>query len=236
MTITATTSSRPEATTPELVRTARTTGLLYLGLAITALLGYSLVRNQLFVADDPQATLANLTQHESLARLGIVMEMGAVFTQALVALWFYRLFKSVNAFAAGSIAAFGLVNAVAILGSAAMLATALDVSQDASLTVSGGAAATAQLLYVVSGHLWIIGGIFFGLWLIPMGWLARRSGWMPSLLGWILMIGGVGYVVKALLSYVLPDAGLAVDLLNTPATVGELWMVGYLCLRGVRRP
>ena len=236
MTITATTSSRSEATTPELVRTARTTGLLYLGLALTGLLDYMLVRNQLFVADDPAATLANLTQHESLARLGIVMEMGVVITQALVALWFYRLFKSVNAFAAGSIAAFGLVNAVAILGSTALLATALDVSQDASLTVSGGAASTAQLLYVVSGHLWIIGGIFFGLWLIPMGWLARRSGWMPSLLGWILMIGGVGYVVNALLSYVLPDAGLAVALLTTPATVGELWMVGYLCLRGVRRP
>jgi len=236
MTITATTSSRTEATTPELVRTARTTGLLYLGLAVTGLLGLMLVRNQIFVADDPAATLANLTQHESLARLGIVMEMGVVITQALVALWFYRLFKRVNAFAAGSIAAFGLVNAVAILVSAALLATALDVSQDASLTVSGGAAATAQLLYVVSGHLWTIGGIFFGLWLIPMGWLARRSGWMPSLLGWILMIGGVGYVVSALLSYVLPDAGLAVALLTAPATVGELWMVGYLCLRGVRRP
>jgi hypothetical protein len=235
-TTTSTTSSRPEATTPELVRTARTTGLLYLGLALTGLIDYMLVRNQLFVVDDPAATLTNLTQHESLARLGIVMEMGVVITQALVALWFYRLFKSVNAFAAGSIAAFGLVNAVAILGSAAMLATALDVSQDASLAVSGGAAATAQLLYVVSGHLWIIGGIFFGLWLIPMGWLARRSGWMPSLLGWILMISGVGYVANALLSYVLPDAGLAVDLLAAPATVGELWMVGYLCLRGVRRP
>ncbi|NMM24340.1 MAG: DUF4386 domain-containing protein [Phycicoccus sp.] len=236
MTITATTSSRPEATTPELVRTARTTGLFYLGLAITGMLSFMLVRNQLFVADDPKATLANLTQHEALARLGIVMEMGVVITQALVALWFYRLFKSVNAFAAGSIAAFGLVNAVAILGSAAMLATALDVSQDASLTVGGGAAATAQLLYVVAGHLWIISGIFFGLWLMPMGWLARRSGGVPSLLGWILMIGGVGYVANALLTYVLPDAGPALDLLTIPATVGELWMVGYLCLRGVRRP
>jgi hypothetical protein len=236
MTITATTtSSRPEATTPELVHTARTTGLLYLGLAITGLLGYMLVRNQLFVAHDPEATFANLTQHESLARLGIVMEMGVVITQALVALWFYRLFKGVNAFAASSIAAFGLVSAVAILGSAAMLATALDVSKDVSLTVSGGAATTAQLLYVMSGHVWIIAGIFFGLWLIPMGWLARRSGWMPGLLGWILMIGGVGYVANALLSYLLPNAGPAVDLLTLPATIGELWMVGYLCLRGVRR-
>ena len=59
---------------------------------------------------------------------------------------------------------------------------------------------------------------------------------MPSLLGWILMMGGVGYVINAILSYLLPDAGLAIALQTTPATVGELWMVGYLCLRGVRRP
>ncbi len=236
MTTIATTSSRPGATTPELVRTARTTGLLYLGVAVTGLVGFLLVRNQLFVSGDPEATLANLTQQAWLARVGIVMEMGVVITQALVALSFYRLFRGVNALAAGSIAAFGLVNAVAILGSAALLATALDVSQDGGLTVAGGAASAAQLLYVVSGHLWTIGGIFFGLWLVPMGWLARRSGWMPDLLGWILMIGGVGYVANALLTYLLPDAGIAIALLTVPATIGELWMVGYLCLRGVRRP
>lgn len=236
MTMTATTSAPPEATTPELVRTARTTGLLYLGLAITGMLSYMLVRNQLFVADNAEATLANLIQHESLARLGIVLEMGVVITQALVALWFYRLFRGVNTFAAGSIAAFGLVNAVAILVSAALLATALDVSQDPSLTVSGGTDTTAQLLYVVSANLWIVGGIFFGLWLIPMGWSARQSGWMPSMLGWILMIGGLGYVANALLTYLIPNPGPAVDLLTMPASIGELWIVGYLCLRGIRRP
>ena len=237
MTINAThTGSLPEAVSPDLIRTARTTGLLYLGLALTGLLGFLLIRNQLFVADDPQATLANLTEHQSLARLGIALELGVVLTQALVALWFYKLFRSVSSFAAGSVAAFGMVNAAAILTSAAFLATALDVSNDASLAVDGGAAATTQLLYVVSGHLWAVGGIFFGLWLIPMGWLARRSGWMPSLLGWLLMIGGVGYVVNAFLLYLLPDPGVVVDLMTVPATLGELWMVGYLCVRGVRRP
>lgn len=235
MSVTATTASIPETTTPESVRTARTTGLLYLGLAVTGLIGFLLVRNQLFVADDPGATLANLIQQEYLARLGIVIEMGVVITQSLAALWFYRLFRSVDAFAAGSIATFGLINAVTILGSAAMLATALEVSQAASLAPTGAAAATAQLLYVVSGHLWTIGGIFFGLWLIPMGWLARRSGWMPNLLGWILIVGGVGYVINALLTYLLPGAGPALDLLTIPATIGELWMVGFLCIRGIRR-
>ena len=235
MTTTATTSVRPGLTSPGTVRTARTTGLLYLGLALTGLLGNMVVRSQLFVAGDPAATLANLSGQESLARLGLVLELGIVITQALVALWFYRLFAGVHAFAAGSIAAFGLVNAVAILTSAAVLATALDVSANPWLAGSGGAAATAQLLYVASGHLWTTGGIFFGLWLIPMGWLARRSGWMPDLMGWILMVGGAGYVASALLTYALPLAGPVPDQLTLPATIGELWMVGYLCVRGVRR-
>ena len=237
MTITAThTPTRPDAVTPALVRTARETGLAYLGLAVTGLLGFLMIRNQLFVADDPQATLANLPGHETLARFGIVLELGVVLTQALVAVWFYRLFRSVSSVAAGSIAAFGLVNAAAILTSAGMLAAALDVSTDASLAVDGGAAATVQLLYVVSGHLWVVGGIFFGLWLIPMGWLARHSGWMPAPLGWFLMVGGVGYVANAFLVYLLPDAGAALDLITVPATIGEFWMVGYLLARGVRRP
>lgn len=232
-TLTTTNPIGPEPASPRTRRTARVTGLWYLGLAVTGMVSYLLIRGQLFVVDDPAATLANLTAQAPLARFGVVVEMGVVLTQALVALWFYRLFREVNAFAAGSIAAFGLVNSMAILASAAMLASALDVSQHASLSVVGGTAATAQLLWVISGHLWIVGGLFFGLWLIPMGWLARRSGWMPNLLGWILMIGGIGYVANALLSYLLP--GAAVDLLTLPATVGEIWMVGYLCVVGVRR-
>ncbi len=102
--------------------------------------------------------MSNLVDHTAMARLGIVLELGIVLTQALAAVWFYRLFRSVDTFAAGLIAVFGTVNAVVILGSAALLGTALDVADDRSLAVSGGAAATAQLLYVISGHLWGVAG------------------------------------------------------------------------------
>lgn len=227
---------RQEAVSPELIRTARQTGLWYLGLAITGLVGFLLIRNQLYVADDAQATLANLVEQESLARLGVVAELGVVLTQAMVAVWFYRLFRSVSSVAAGALAAFGFVNAVAILVSAATLATALEVSGDASLAVAGSAATTAQLMYVVSGHLWAVGGLFFGLWLMPMGWLVLRSGWLPRPLGWTLIAGGVGYVLGTLVTYLLPGADVLATLLPLPATVGEFWIMGYLIFRGVRRP
>ncbi|WP_431878592.1 DUF4386 domain-containing protein [Micromonospora marina] len=214
----------------QLIRTARATGLFYLGLAVTGVLGFITARSMIFDADDAATTLANLVAHESLARAGIALELLVVLTQTLTAVWFYRLFRTVDGTAAGSIAAFGLVNAVAILGSAAVLATALQVATDGP-----GDAETVQLLYLVSGNLWEVGGLFFGLWLVPMGWCVLRSGWLPRPLGWVLVAGGVGYVLMTFVAYLAPGAGIVGDLLVVPATVGELWILGYLIVFGVRK-
>ncbi|MCA2230027.1 DUF4386 domain-containing protein [Nonomuraea aurantiaca] len=214
-----------------LIRTARTTGLFYLGLAVTGALGFLLIRPRLFTAGDPGATLAHLVDHESLARAGVALELLIVVTQALTAAWFYRLFRTAHPLAAGGIAAFGLVNAVAVLSSAALLATAIQVA----LAPIGDAAVVVQVLYLVSGNLWGVGAVFFGLWLIPMGSCVLRSGWMPRPLGWILIGGGIGYLLSAFIGYLAPDAQGIADALTVPATVGELWMAGYLLIRGVRR-
>ena len=224
----------PVAAPPGLVRTARVTGLLYLGLAVTGLLGYVIVRAQIVVDGDPDATLANLIDQQSLARFGVMLELAIVLTQTLCALWFFRLFRSVDAFAAACIAVFGVVNAVAIMGSAATLGTAVEVAGGA-LGQATDTAGTVALLYLVSEQLWAVGAVFFGLWLIPMGWLAWRSGWMPSALGWLLMVSGVGYILSAFVTYAAESASALADVLTFPATVGELWMVGYLLVVGVRR-
>lgn len=232
--MTATAHQAQAATTPpdraSLQRTARTTGLLYLGLGITGMLGFLLVRPYLFVPEDPAATLANLLDHPDVARLGVALEMGVVTTQALTALWFFRLFRSVDPFAAGAIAVFGLMNSVAILVSAAALATALAAAGE-----STGGEGAAQLMYLLSESSWGVGAIFFGLWLVPMGWCVLRSRWMPRPLGWLLVAGGVGYVVSAFAGQLLPDADVVSGLLTVPATVGEFWIIGYLLVRGIAR-
>jgi hypothetical protein len=215
----------------ELVRTARMTGLWYLGLALTGLFGFLIIRPRLFDADDAGTTLANLVEQATMARVGVALEIGIVLTQALAAIWFYRLFRSVDPVAAGSIAAFGLVNAIAIMGSAAMLGTAVEIAHDPL----GDPATSVQTLFLASANLWGVGNLFFGLWLIPMGTCVIRSRWMPRPLGWILIGGGVGYVLSAFLSFLAPDAQVIADALAYPATVGEFWMIGYLLIRGVRR-
>lgn len=215
--------------------TARITGALYLALAITGLLGFLMVRPALLDPADAAATAANLVEKEGLARLGIALEYGIVLSQALVAIWFFQLFRSAHAVAAGAIAAFGLVNAVAILASAAAMTGALAVALDPSLAPGGDAGATAQLLYSLSTASWAGGALFFGLWLIPMGYAVVVSDWMPRLLGQVLMVGGAAYVVSAFSAILWPAAPAAVEMVLVGlATIGEFWMIGFLLILGVR--
>jgi len=209
-------------------RTARTTGLAYLGLAISGMLGF-LVFGRLHAPGDAAQTAANLVANEGLARLGIVASVATVLTQAAAAVCFWQLFRRVDPVAAGSIAAFGLVNCVVILVAAMSWTTALG----AALRADAASAPDALLLYDLGAAAFSFGGVFFGLWLIPMGWLALRSGWMPRALGWILVGGGVGYVLSVVLTTLAPDADGASYALTVPATVGEVWMVGYLLVKGV---
>lgn len=214
---------------------ARWTGVFYLGLAIAGVVGFAFIRSELYVADDAAATLANLVDQASLARLGIAADMTVVLTQALAALWFFKLFRRENAFAAGSIAAFGLVNATAILVATAFSATALAVAGEPALAAGGDQAATVQALYHLNGVTWDISGLFFGLWLIPMGYVVVTSRVMPIALGWVLMVGGVAYTVSAYVTQLAPAAPSWVDAAFVGlATVGEFWMIAYLLLFGVR--
>jgi hypothetical protein len=216
-------------------RTARVTGIWYLALGIAGMLGFLVIRSQIHVEGDPGATLTNLAGDEALARLGLGLEMILVVSQAVAAVWFYKLFRSINHTAAWSVAIFGMMNAVAIMASAVFLATALGVAGSTALAVGGDPAGTVQLMYELSSNSWGIGALFFGLWLIPMGYIALTSGRMPVWLGRILVVGGVGYMLSSFGQYLVADApGWLVEGLTLPATVGELWMIAYLLVVGIR--
>jgi Domain of unknown function (DUF4386) len=198
----------------------RVTGLFYLGLALTGFFVFLFARSNIYVESDALATSTKLIEKEALARLGIAVELALVVFQALAAIWFYKLFKRVRSFEAGLITVFGMVNAAAILISAAMWLSALN------LALSGATAEAYNLLHLHES-IWLVSGIFFGLWLIPMGYLAAKSN-MPRALAGFLITGGVGYILSTLLIILFTGQKTLSDLLILPATVGEIWMVGYL--------
>ena len=216
-------------------RTARATGAWYLGLAITGILGVLVIDPLLFDESNPAATLGHLQSRPELAHLRVALELGVVLTQAMAALWFGKLFRRINPVAGAGIALFGMVNATALLIGSSLLAAAVIVAGDPSLAPGGDAAATVTLLHSLDSQIGVAAGIFFGLWLIPMGWVALTCGRFPRALGWVLVVGGVGYVSGAFIDLGLADApSLLVKGLPWLATVGEMWMLGYLLIKGIR--
>ena len=217
------------------LRTARATGVWYLTIAITGMLSFLVLRPLLYIEDDPGQTLENLSTQSGLAGLSLGLELAVVAAQALAAVLFYKLFAARNRVAAVAVMAFGLLNAVAIMASATFMATAVSVADDPTLAPGGDAAATVGLLATLSTNAWGVGALFFGLWLIPMGWAALTSGAMPRALGWLLIVGGVGYVLSAFVGFAVPSAPSAVgEGLSLLATVGEFWMIAYLLTKGIR--
>jgi len=216
----------------QLILTARTTGIWYLLLAISGVIGFMVLHPQIFISDNPELTLANLTNHEGLARSRLIAEFFIVLSQSLTAIWFYKLFKDIDEWSAWSIGILGTVNAIVIVISAISIASAISASN--SSMVLANQIMMIELLSYLGANAWGIGSIFFGLWLIPMGYVITISKRMPVWLGRILIIGGFGYLLSAILNYIGLDYSYA-SLLTVPATIGEFWLIGYLLIFGIRR-
>ena len=208
--------------------TARLTGLFYLGLAVTGVFAFLFARDQLLVVGDAAQTTANLVKDETLARFGIAAELLIVGFQALAAVWFYKLFRKKDNFTAGLIAVFGMVNAIVIMVASAFWLMALNTA------TASGSSDTVMTLFEVHETLWQVGTLFFGLWLLPMAYMARAYG-MPRVMVWFLVAGGVGYVLSTFTGVLLPEQADLTEALPMPATIGEFWMIGYLLFKNVKQ-
>ncbi|NBP67421.1 MAG: DUF4386 domain-containing protein [Cytophagia bacterium] len=215
----------------DLVVTARKAGFWYLALAISGVLGFLLLHSQIYVADDLPKTLLNLKEQESLARMRLLAEFAIIISQALAAVYFFKLFKDINHFAAWALAAWGMMNAGIIMISAIAMGGSIHV---ASLSVPDNEKLMMlQIFMLFIKGSWAVGSLFFGLWLIPMGYAVVSTKRMPIGLGRVLQIGGIGYIASAFLVYGR-WSGSWIDMLTIPATIGEFWMIGYLLIFGIR--
>ena len=96
----------------------------------------------------------------------------------------------------------------------------LRVASDASYAAAFGTAgsnALVLLLLDLQHYGLLVAQIFFGLWLVPLGYLAyRSSGMFPRWLGVLLIIGGVSYLVDLLLKFLVPGIGGVASLVIVP--------------------
>ena len=87
----------------------------------------------------------------------------------------------------------------------------------------------------VRQHGIAIAGIFWGLWLFPFGVLVIRSGFIPKILGILLIVGCFSYLIDSAVALLLPEhRDRLAGILMLPLAAGELSMVLWLLVKGVR--
>lgn len=216
----------------QLIKTARITGIWYLMMAISGILGFMVFHSKIFVSGNPEQTLTNLIALESTARIRLLLEFAIVIAQALTAVWFYKLFKDSYEWEAWTLGIWGMVNALAIMISAISIASAIGVA-NSEINAMEDKVLLIQVFQNIISNAWGIGGLFFGLWLFPMGYIVIKSKRMPIWLGRVIVLGGIGYVLSTIIHYTGLDLSFN-TYLTLPATIGEFWMIGYLLIFGIR--
>ncbi len=96
--------------------------------------------------------------------------------------------------------------------------------------------ALAMLFLKLRGQGFVVAGMFWGLWLFPLGLLVYRSRFLPRFLGVWLGLAGIAWVVLSLAGILLPQYQDKVNTYAQPAFFGEIVFMFWLLIKGARPP
>lgn len=218
-------------------KNARIAGLLYLLVVLTGPFVLIYVPRKLFVAGNATATASNIVAHQSLFRAHIVVGLVSELLFISVGLALYRLLKGVSLQLATLMVILILIDApLAFLGVANEAATLAFLRAPDFLAVfdkpQRDALATLLINFDRQGVL--VSEIFWGLWLLPLGLLVYRSGFLPRVLGIWLFINGLTYMAISATGLLLPQHLKVVSTIATPVLFGEVAFMLWLLIVGAR--
>jgi Domain of unknown function (DUF4386) len=220
-------------------RLARIAGSLYLVVAVLGMFAELVVRVGIVEPGVPTATAANIRGSATLFRWGFAADLVAATFFLFTAMALYLLLRHVDDLIARAMVVIVAVGVAIICLNLLNPYTALTLATGGYSGAFGaaGSDALAGLFAEMQANGYLIAQMFFGLWLLPLGVLAYRSGMFPKALGVLLVAGCFGYLVDLFAHFLAP--GIAEDIeaiVVAPAAVGELAMVAYLLVKGVRTP
>ena len=218
-------------------RLARIAGVLYLLVAIFSAFAYFVVK-KVYVSGDAAATARNVVAHSGLVRAAVVADLVQATVWVFLAMALYLLLKHVHKSAASAMVVFVAIGAAITLLNAVFEFEGLRVATGAvHLAASGPAGSNGQVLLLLDTQHYgfLIAQIFFGLWLVPLGYLAYTSGMFPRVLGVLLVAGGACYLVGTFAAFLIPSSGQTINTIITiPSAIAEVCMVIYLLVIGVK--
>lgn len=204
--------------------TARAAGGLYLSYIVTTVIASIIGHIGFGDADELVETIRNDT---GVFRFGLVVAFASAFLFLLTAWCLYLLLRPVDPHVA---LLFLLLNAVGVaIQCAGMLpliavvlqgepASGMDAFSAEQLTGLALLSASLYKLAIVTAQ------VFFSTWLVPLGYLVYRSGFLPRALGVLLIVDGFADLFWFLQAMLLPDR---------PALSYPSWAIGFVAELGL---
>ena len=219
---------------------ARIAGLLYLIVVLAGIFSIAYVPSQTQIAGDAAATVAKIASHERLFRLGIAAGLVCYTAFLLLPFALYRLLSPHGATAATLMVALAVVSVpLAFINLQHKLYVLTLMGDGAYLKAFTPDVLSAQVMLALRayGNGILVSKLFWGLWLMPFGWLVFRSRQLPRILGILLMLGCIGYAGDVFGRLLIPgfaESSLAAHIV-LPATLGEIGTCLWLLTFGMRR-
>lgn len=219
-------------------QTARFAGLLYAIMGLAGAFSIAYIPRVFVVRGDAAATVNNILSSPLLYRIGIVSDLINQAVFILLALVLYELFKDGNRRHARLMVAFVLVQTT--------MSFAIMLTQIAPLVLLSGADYLSvfpkpQLDAAVLGILTLRAraivalGVYMGLWLLPLGALIYKSGFIPRIIGILLLVAGCAYVINTVTFFLAPDFFRFTSMfMMIAAAMGEVSIMLWLLIKGAR--
>lgn len=210
---------------------ARIAGLFYVLVVLTGVFSLGIAPQTLFAGDTDAARYAALADHLPLLKQVILVELACYVAFAGTAVSLHRLLAPSGDRAAALMAVLALISVpFGFVNVAHLMEIVRLLEAPTATSVAEVAAASARYRAGI-----LMQSIPWGLWLIPLGWLTIRCGYLPKLIGVLLILAGLGYVIHFTGRILVPDWRDTVwpQILAAPR-FGEMLMAGWLLVLGAR--
>ncbi len=214
-------------------------GISIVLMAVVAGFSFGFVLDSLVVSGDAAATAANILASETLFRVGVFGWIVILILDVIVAWALYVVLKRANKSLSLLTAWFRLVYA-ALLGVSLLsfVIVLLLISGADYLKVFEADQLQALVLLFINAFdgMWRIGLVVFGCHLLLLGYLVYQSGYIPKVIGFLLIIASLGYLIDNLGTLLLPDYTDYTEMISLvfmlPMIVGEVGLGLWLLIKG----
>lgn len=221
--------------------TGRRAGALYVIVIVTGIFSLVYVPAELHLTGSAGEVAESIASIQLLYRLGILSWLINSVAFLLLPFAFYRLFHAVHRHAGILMVTFALLSIPISLIACGYELDVLSLLGGKpplqAISVENRNAMLVQSLSSYDNGMFVA-QLFWGLWLLPLGYLVVKSGMVPRVFGILLMLGCVGYLVEEVGALLYPGFGSTVlaQVVNLPSAAGEIGLCFWLLLRGVRQP